>query len=119
MLKLQLRSHKVLFLSPRLPRQQKLILKLGGSNNEHHFQSPSEYYRQQYFEVLDLMNCELGRHFDQKVFKVLVELEKLIFTAVSGEEVTLQPSIMSLYAADSDFENLCAQLSMLPDIIKA
>lgn len=45
-----------------------------------------------------------------------MDLEKLLFTAASGEEVTLQPFITSL---DFDFENLCEQLSMLPDIIKA
>lgn len=66
------------------------------------------------------MNCILCRHFDQKDFKVVVDLEKLLFTAASGEDVsTLQPSITSLYSVDFDFVNLCAQLRMLPDIIKA
>lgn len=48
-----------------LPRQQKLPQKLGRSNNEHEFQSPSEYFRQQYFEVLDLI-VNFRHRFDQK-----------------------------------------------------
>lgn len=38
---------------PQLPRQHRLPKRLGGGDTEHAFQSPSECYRKQYYEVLD------------------------------------------------------------------
>ncbi|KAK0131373.1 Zinc finger MYM-type protein 1 [Merluccius polli] len=100
---------------PQLPRQRRLPKRLGGGDT---FESPSEYYRKQYFEVLDLLNNELSRRFDQSDFGLVMDMEKLLVAAASGKQVTLPSSVTSLYAEDFDFDSLRAQLSMLPDTIK-
>ena len=63
---------------PQLSRQHRLPKRLGGGDTEHVFQSPSEYYRKQYFEVLDLLNNELSRRFDQNDSGVVQDMEKLL-----------------------------------------
>ena len=103
---------------PQLPRQRRLPKRLGGGDIEHAFESPSEYYRKRYFEVLDLLNNELTRRFDQSDFGVVMDMEKLLVAAASGKQVTLPSSVTSLYAKDFDLDSLRVQLSMLPDTIK-
>lgn len=103
---------------PQLPRQSRLPKQLGGRDTEHAFKSPAGYYREQYFEMLDLLNNELSHRFDQSDFEVVMDMEKLLVAAASGKQVTLPSSVTSLYTEDFDFDSLCAQLSMLPDNIK-
>lgn len=67
--------------------------------------------------MLDIIDNELDRRFDQHDFGVVVDIERLLVTAGNGGEVTLPSSITSLYK-DLDFDQLCAQLRMLPDTIK-
>ncbi len=103
---------------PQLPRRRRLPKRLGGGDTAHAFESPSEYYRKQYFEVLDLLNNELSHRFDQSDFGVVMDMEKLLVAAASGKQVTLPSSLTSLYAEDFDLDSLRAQLSMLPDTLK-
>ncbi|CAK6981622.1 uncharacterized protein LOC108716737, partial [Scomber scombrus] len=117
-LKSVIEASKDLTEGPQLPRQRRLPKRLGGGDTEHAFESPSEYYRKQYFEVLDLLNNELSCRFDQSDFGVVMDMEKLLVAAASGKQVMLHSSVTSLYAEDFDFDSLRAQLSMLPVTIK-
>ncbi|KAL2102053.1 hypothetical protein ACEWY4_003814 [Coilia grayii] len=101
---------------PQLPRQQRLPKKFGG-DTQHLFDSASQYFRKEYFDVLDIIVNELDRRFDQHDFGVVEDIERLLVTAGNGDEVTVPSSMKSLYT-DFDYDQLCAQLHMLPDTIK-
>jgi len=44
----------------------------------HHFQTPAEMYRQQYFLVLDEVVNEINRRFDQENLNIVIDIEKLL-----------------------------------------
>ena len=50
---------------PNLPRQKQLPRRIDQGAPSHQYASPQEYFRQQYFEVLDLLTSELTQRFDQ------------------------------------------------------
>ena len=56
---------------PKLPRQRQVPRRVDDGAPSHRFATPEEYYRKQYFEVLDLLATELERRFDQNSFKIL------------------------------------------------
>ena len=53
---------------PQLPRQPRLPKKFGG-DTQHLFDGASQYFRKLYFEVLDIIDNELDRRFDQRDFR--------------------------------------------------
>ena len=77
-----------------------------------------EYFRQQYYEVWDIMRSELKRRFDQTGLKVLGEIESLLISACNGNKVPLSTQVQELYHGDIDFQRLEVQLSMLPELVK-
>ena len=84
---------------PTLPRQKKVPKKIDDGAPSHKYSSPEEYYRQQYYEVLDILNEEMARQFDQATFILLQEMEQLLVDSCNGRTVT--PS--------SDFKDLGSQ----------
>lgn len=50
---------------PMLPRQKSLPRRVNDGAPSHQYTSPHDYFRQQYYEVLDLMMNEINRRFDQ------------------------------------------------------
>ena len=60
------RSSQDLTDEPVLPRKQKLPRRVNDGADPHHHTCPKDFYRQQYFEVLDGVTNELSRRFDQK-----------------------------------------------------
>ena len=87
---------------PRTPTTCQALASCSPPASSQAKQSPWEYYRKQYFEVLDLRNNELSYCFDQSNFRVVIYMEKLLVAAASGKQVTLPSSVMSLYAEDFD-----------------
>lgn len=104
--------------APVLPRQQKRPKKLDTGEAAHTFQSPVNHYRRLYFEVLDLLDGEMDRRFEQRDLHVAADLERLIVSAAKGEIGSFPSSTVSLYEKDFDFDSLRAQLNMLPDAIR-
>ena len=103
---------------PTLPRQRQVPKKLEGGAPSHRFLQPDDYFRQQYFEVLDMLIGELNRRFNQDSFQILEEMERVLIESCNG--VAIQPSenFKSLYASDLKFDRLVVQLSMLPDLVR-
>ena len=67
---------------PRLPRQQKLPRRYddGLSDGDFH-DTPASFYKQKYFEVLDLMiNC-IEQRFDQPGYCIFQSMESLLIKA--------------------------------------
>lgn len=75
-------------LSPVLPRQRKSPRRIDDGAPSHTFSSPEDYYRKQYFEVLDMLSGELARRFDQPTFSLLQEMERLLVDSCNGTMVT-------------------------------
>lgn len=77
---------------PNLPRQRQLPRRIDQGAPSHQYASPQEYFRQQYFEVLDLLSCELTRRFDQPSLMVLQEMKNLLVKSCNGEAVQASTS---------------------------
>lgn len=86
-----------------------------------HFSTPEDYFRKQYFEVLDLLINELKRWFQQKRgVPVAGVMEKLLLNAANRTCIELGelPEELELYKSDVDLPKLKTQLQMLPDLIR-
>ena len=103
---------------PTLPRQRRIPRRIDDGASNHHFATPQEYYRKQYFEVLDLLAAELERRFDQNSFKTLQEIERVLVDSCNGINVQFSEIFLNTYATDLKFDRLAVQLPMLPDLLK-
>ena len=86
--------------------------------HSHLHASPTEYLRQQYFEVFDILIAEISRRFDRPVFTIMQEIETLLLQSCAAQPVKPSAALKSMYKDDLDFNNLEFQLNMLPDLIK-
>ena len=103
---------------PALPRQKRIPRRHDQGAENHHFTTPDEYFRQQYFEVLDTMIGELAKRFSQASFSFLQEAEKAIIDSCNGMHVELSENFQKACEGDLDVNLLATQLLMLPDVIK-
>ena len=99
-------------------QNQKLTSEPVLSRQNSQYQSVEAYFRQQYFEVLDILKNELERRFDQESLKLLVEIERLLIDACNGNARQPSGTLQELYESEIDFKRLEAQLAMLPDLVK-
>ena len=113
-----LKESQNLTAEPVLPRQRKLPKRLDNGADSYEFQSPKDYFRQKYFEVLDIVTNEINRRFDQRDFCVASDLEKMIIDAANGNVNTIPETVRSMYEKDLDMSRLFTHLNMLPDIVK-
>jgi hypothetical protein len=81
-------------------------------------ETPKEYFRQRYFEVLDVISNEISRRFDQGDFSLVAEIEQTILSAGNGQEVVIPEAVRTAYK-DLNMTRLSTHLCMLPDIIKS
>ena len=82
------------------------------------FDSPKKYFRQQYYEAVDLISAELENCFQQKRgIPAAAAIENLILNAINASENSEIPEL-ELYKKDVNFVNLKAQLQMLPNLLK-
>ncbi|XP_018118612.1 uncharacterized protein LOC108716737 [Xenopus laevis] len=102
---------------PVVPRQKRPPRRIDSGADSCTFPSPQEYYRREYYEVLDLIDHELTFRFAQKDVEVAIVLEQMLLTAATGKKVALPSSISNLYSSDFNFDRLLQQLEMLADTI--
>ena len=103
---------------PILPRKKKVPQRIDSGAQSHCYASPSEYFRQQYFEVIDTLICELARRFSQPSFSILEEMETVLIDSCNGKPVKTSENFKKFCDGDIDFNRLTLQLSMLPDVLK-
>ena len=108
---------------PVLPRSRRPPKRIDDSAaSVHEYATPEDFYRRQYFEVLDLLINELRRRFQQnRGLPVVAVLEKILLDSANGEsglESADFPEEFQLYNGDVDLAKLKTQLLMLPDFIK-
>ena len=103
---------------PTLPRQRQVPKRIDDGAEAHQFTTVEEYFRMQYFEVLDLLSGELNRRFQQPSFKFLEEMECLLIQSCNGEHVIPSEEFSSMYGKDLQMDRLSSQLTMLSDLVR-
>ena len=107
---------------PVLPRFRKAPKHLDDGAQPHHFATPKEHFRAQYFEVLDLVGNEITRRFAQASLALPKSIEEELLTAVDHPDSTniLVPEpIAKAYSRDLNIKKLERQLQMLPELLGA
>ena len=89
---------------PKLPRKKRIPQCIDGGSDSFHPQSPKEYFRQQYFEALDILINELQRRFKQESLSVLHEIEDIITSSCNGVLTKPSDRLIEKYKSDVNFE---------------
>ena len=106
------------FISPPvLPRSRQPPRRYNSGTQEYTHPSPKELYRQQYYEVIDLLVNEMDRRFDQETFSILQEMETLLIESCNGMKPTPSSRFSSIDNDDFDIDRLSHQLEMLQDLV--
>lgn len=103
---------------PCLPRYKHVPKRIDeGRSESHRFEAPKEYFRQQYFECLDLVIGELERRFHQKNSNTVRDIECLLLNGANGAEpCNIPESVTKLYSEDIAIDKLSVQLRLLPSL---
>ena len=106
----------------KAPRHLEDYLRVDGcsSSVDHEFATTKQYYRQSFFEFIDLVVESLDSRFEQSSLDHLQKIEKLILSASNGEfDFNTSPADLEkqfpILVGDIDFRKLCLQLELLPD----
>ena len=109
---------------PVLPRYRRAPRQMDSGSAPHRFESPVDYFRAQYFELMDLLLGEITRRFDQTTLALPLAVEKLLLSSAnsSGEDdnlVAVPPIVVDTYSSDVNIKKLESQIAMLPDLVNA
>lgn len=103
---------------PKLPRRRRVPKRVDDGSASQHFPSDvEEYYRSQYYEVLDLMNCELVDRFQSQSYSILFYMESMIIKSANQGPAEIPESLL-MYSEDIDFKKLHHELAMLKSLCK-
>lgn len=102
-----------------LPRKRRPSRHIESNNESFHPHTPKDYFRHQYYEALDILIAELNRRFIRKNLSVLQEIEDILISACKNVLKKPSDELVRMYSSIIDFKRLAAQISMMPDLIKA
>ena len=102
---------------PTLPRKRRPPARLDDGSQPQVFTDVQEFYRQQFFEGIDIIVADLKRRFHQKIFCAARSVEQRMVSSMSKEQqVDIPDDIAETYAGDVDMSKLKTQLTQLPDV---
>ena len=112
---------------PVLPRRKRVPRRLDGYFSKsgekdagHVWKTPEEYFRTQYYEIIDRMINGLEDRFDQATFQYLMSIEQLIIDAANGETpLDIGSELQEALRGDIDIDQLVKELNMLSCIVKS
>lgn len=85
----------------------------------HHPETAEEYYRQQYFETLDLIISSVKDRFDQPVFVAFLKMEQFLLNAIKGKNFDNElDDIIKVYGNDIDPFQIRTETYTLQTIFK-
>ena len=101
--------------NPKLPRNRKRPARYEDGNAAAEFHlTPKDYYRQIYYESLDLIVQSIKDRFDQPGYKVYRSLEDLVLKAANKLDFSEElASVKDVYGTDLDESTLQVQLQIL------
>ena len=70
--------------NPGLPRYRKAPKRIDNGSKNHQFNIPEDYFRVQYYEVLEFLKADLERRFCQNTFNLISGIETYILAAANG-----------------------------------
>ena len=94
---------------PVLPCYKKVPKRLDDGARPHRFAAVRDYYRAQYYEVLDLLISEISRRFDQDSLALPKATEELLIKAannVEGANIAVPTKIIKALSKDIDMKKL-------------
>ena len=94
---------------PVLPRYRRPPKRLDGGAAPHNFTTPRDYFRVQYFEVLDLLNDEISRRFDQASLALPRAIEELLTKASNHSDetdISVPNAIVEAYSREINVRKL-------------
>ena len=106
---------------PVLPRKRRVPSRIAiGSGQGHHPAEPKDYFRQQYFECLDLITNYIRDRMNQPGYQTLKNIEELLLKAVRKEDFHEElKRITKFFHDDFSESNLCTHLQVLGSSIPA
>ena len=104
---------------PKLPRHRRIPKRVDDGVSNHQHRTAKDYYRQQYFEVLDILLGEIEKRLNQTSLGILNEIEDVLLSASNGVLKQVPKRIEELYSSVIDSEKFVRQLSMFQDFIQA
>ena len=91
-----------------------------GSSKGFTTDSPKDFYKQQYYECLDIITSTIKDRFDQPGYQTLQQLENLFIKAVKGEDYSAELRFtLESYKEDVEESNLKTQLETLPTLFSS
>ena len=107
--------------APALPRYRKAPSRPGKDGDPaHRFEGPLEYFRQQYFEAIDVLVGQLKDRFEQrKGLPMAAKMEQILLEAANGDCCTVErlEEELQIYEKDLSMVQLHLQLQMLPNLV--
>lgn len=99
---------------PHLPRKRKAPKRFETGSAPSEFPaSVEDYYRQIYFEALDLAVTSIKNRFDHKGYQTFSQLEQLLFKACTGENFETAELCLQPFFKDFNKDELVAELSTM------
>ena len=105
-----------------IPRYKRAPIRLDGGSQPYRFTDVHEFYRVQYYEVLDLLNEEISRRFDQASLALPAAIEDVLVKAINNSDespIKVPDAVAEVYSKDINLKKLEKQLQMLPDLTSA
>ena len=113
-------SKKLSIEQPVLSRKRKLPVRFDENQDTyHHPETPKETYRKVYFACIDHLVNSIETRFNQPDYQIYLQVQELLSKSFHGESCNGEIAGLSqIYGNDIDFDDLRAQLNMLPQILK-
>ncbi|KAF3859972.1 hypothetical protein F7725_000227 [Dissostichus mawsoni] len=107
--------------APALPPRRRAPRRYDDGDAPHQWENPEDYFRSQFFEVVDLLTSELTRRFNQPTLLLLMSMEQVLLTAVNRGfgSINIPQNLVDMYTGDVDMERLSTQLSLFPAVLQA
>ena len=106
---------------PTLPRIRRPPRRYDSDSDSHCHQTPDDYYKQMYFEVIDVIKSEIARRFDQGSLGLQLDIESTLLKAANfqqgQEQISVKDSVLQFYTKDVDSKKLIMQLNLIPDFV--
>ena len=108
---------------PTLPRRRKTAKKINDylrttADTDHVWDSPEQYYKQQFYQVIDIMIVQIKERFNQETLNYLISIEDLVISAAMGEEIDISDDLTKKLDGDLNVSKLESELKLLPSFVK-
>ena len=109
--------------TPTLPRKRRTQKKIGDymrgtPSTDHGWTSPLEFYRHQFYAILDLVSGRTRERFDCKTLDHLTAIEDLLVNGANGEIPEVGVLLQKNLEGDVDVKRLVTQLACFTSFLK-